>query len=642
MCGIFGAVDTEGFFSPDEYAKFVGLTDMVAYRGPDGSGYERLCAKTEHSGRMGAWDVFLGFRRLAIIDLSDAGRQPMTDGKGRWIIFNGEIFNYIELRKELAALGHTFYTATDTEVLLRIYSQYGPEGFGKLNGMWALAIVDVPKRCVLLSRDRFSMKPLFYTRQGSRVYFASEIKQLLPLLANRRMNADVMFAYLSQSLLDHTPETFFENVCRVPAKATLLISMDTGAITPHPYWNHKLEPVGSFDESAERFRELLEDSVRIRLRSDVKVGALLSGGLDSSAVVTLCHEAGSRVETFSVISDEPRFSEEGFIDMVTQKTGVPNHKLTLHSRDLLQTVDSMLFHNDEPVVSLAGVAHCNIFSLIRERHDVTVLLSGQGADEILLGYSKFFFFYLRTLLREQKFGIALKELIGSFLKGTVVRYSRLANARRYIPALNSKPYGGALLGGSEATAVPIWQSPDMRQRQIADVDLFSIPALTRYEDRHSMAYSLEVRNPFLDHRLVNFVTSLPTAYKIRNGWTKYILRESFPDLPQAVRWRKDKKAFITAEEKWVHGGLAPLVRSMFKDSYLDHLGVLDSRKFLNFYEKFLRGSSSAYVDISRALIAERWARNILEPRTPNLDPIALRSVPAQPAFDSATVRSTAI
>jgi asparagine synthase (glutamine-hydrolysing) len=163
MCGIFGAADIEGFFSPDQYAKFVDLTDMVSYRGPDGCGYERLCVKTRHSSRMGGWDVFLGFRRLAIIDLSDAGRQPMTDGEGRWIVFNGEIFNYIELRKELTALGHAFHTATDTEVLLRIYSQYGPEGVSKLNGMWALALVDIPLG-VSLSRDRFSMKPLLRDR----------------------------------------------------------------------------------------------------------------------------------------------------------------------------------------------------------------------------------------------------------------------------------------------------------------------------------------------------------------------------------------------------------------------------------------------------------------------------------------------
>jgi len=642
MCGIFGAVDFQGFFSPEDHARFVGLTDLIAYRGPDATGYERLCVKIPNADRSAMWDAFLGHRRLAIIDLSDAGRQPMTDGQGRWITFNGEIFNYLELRRELQDLGEQFRTATDTEVLLRIYSLYGPQGFAKLNGMWAFALVDLPARRVVLSRDRFSIKPLYYTREGSRVYFASEIKQLLPVLAARRMNERVMQAYLAQSLLDHTPETFFEGVYRVPAKSSLLLSVDDGAITPHTYWDHSLETVGTFNEAAEQFRELLEDSVRIRLRSDVTVGSLLSGGLDSSAVATLCRKGGADVETFSVISDDRRFSEEDFIDSVTRQTGVPNHKLTFQCPDLLQTLDRMLFHNDEPVVSLSIVAPYNIFRLVGEHHDVTVLLSGQGADEILLGYSKFFFFYLRTLLQKYKWGTAVKELLASFLRGTVVRYSRLADARRYIPALNSKPYGGALRLATDHQPVPIWQSPDLRQRQISDIDLFSVPALTRYEDRNSMAYSLEVRNPFLDHRLVNFVTSLPADYKIRNGWTKYILRESFPDLPPAVRWRKDKKAFVTAEEKWIRGDLRPLVETMFKSSHLQQMGVIDDRKFLVFYNDFLRGNSTHFGDISRALIAELWARNILERSESSSSAVEITSSLMQDASTNGAVKSTVV
>jgi len=610
MCGIFGALELRGSFLPSDYTKFVRLTDMVAYRGPDGGGYQRLSVK---SSEPDAWDVFLGHRRLSIIDLSDAGREPMTDGQGLWISFNGEIFNFIELRDELKALGHVFNTRTDTEVLLRIYSQYGPEGFSKLNGMWAFCIVDVPRRRVVLSRDRFSIKPLFYARQGGRLYFASEIKQLLPLVNSRQMNTNAMVAYLSQSLLDHTPETFFEGVYRVPAKTSMIVSLGTGEVASQPYWEHTAETVGTLNDSVERFRELLEDSVRIRLRSDVKVGALLSGGLDSSAVATLCHQARSRVETFSIISDDPRFSEEEFIDRVTRKTGLKNHKRTFQCPDLLRTLDRALFHNDEPVASLSIVAQYNIFRLVGEQHNVTVLLSGQGADEILLGYSKFFFFYLRTLLRERRWSTALREFLASFLKGTVVRHARLSDARRYLPALNPKPYDGAVRLGPEHRAVPIWRSPDMRERQIADIDLFSIPALTRYEDRNSMAYSLEVRNPFLDHRLVNLVTSLPTNYKIRNGWSKYILRESLPELPREVRWRRDKKGFITAEEKWIRGELQPLVRAMFQKSRLNQWGILDDRRFLLFYDGFLRGNTVHFSEVSRVLIAELWARTILEP-----------------------------
>jgi asparagine synthase (glutamine-hydrolysing) len=443
-------------------------------------------------------------------------------------------------------------------------------------------------------------------------------------------------------LLDHTPETFFEGVYRIPAKTSLVLSMDDGTITTDRYWDHSLEPVGTFEQSAEHFRELFEDSVRIRLRSDVPVGSLLSGGLDSSAVATLCHQAGANVETFSVVSDDRRFSEEAYIDSVTRQTGVPNHKLVFRCPELLRTLDRMLIHHDEPVASLSIVAQYNIFRLVGEQHDVTVLLSGQGADEILLGYSKFFFFYLRSLLRAHKWGSALNELLGSFLKGTVVRHARMADARRYIPRVGRRPYGGALRLASEYLPVPIWQSHDMRQRQIADIDSFSVPVLTRYEDRNSMAHSLEIRNPFLDHRLVNFVTSLPTDYKIRNGWTKYILRESFPDLPASVRWRKDKKAFVTAEEKWIRGDLRPLVQAMFRNSCLGQMGVMDEKKFLVFYDDFLRGNSTHFGEISRALIAERWVRNILESRPPGPEPADLGAFPIPHPPTGETVRSTVV
>lgn len=278
MCGIFGAVDFDGFFSPLDYDRFVGLTDLVSYRGPDAFGYKSLRVKTSSGVSSEKWDVFLGHRRLAIIDLSDAGRQPMTDGEGRWLIFNGEIFNFVELRRELEQLGDTFRTHTDSEVILRIYARYGLDGFAKLNGMWAFALVDLPQGRVVLSRDRFSIKPLYYARQGSRLYFSSEIKQLLPLLPAKRLNRDTMLAFLSQLLLDHNNDTFFQGVCKVPPKTSLVISVASREIECHQYWDYRPEQIEDFDRAAERFRELLEDSVRIRLRSDVRVGCLLSGG----------------------------------------------------------------------------------------------------------------------------------------------------------------------------------------------------------------------------------------------------------------------------------------------------------------------------------------------------------------------------
>ena len=610
MCGIFGAVDTEGFFSPSDYGRFVALTDMVSYRGPDSAGYQSLQVKSSPALHSDEWDVFLGHRRLSIIDLSEAGRQPMTDGHGRWLIFNGEIFNFVELRRELEQLGDHFKTGTDSEVILRVYSRYGLDGFAKFNGMWAFALVDLPRRRIILSRDRFSIKPLYYTRQGSRFYFASEIKQLLSLLPGKQLNPGTMVAFLSQCLLDHTAETFFADVSKVLPKSSMVISIADGTFSWHQYWDYTPEPILGFEQSAERFRDLFEDSVRIRLRSDVKVGCLLSGGLDSSAIAVTCHGLeADNIETFSVVSDDRRYSEESFIDIINSATGVPNHKLVFRCPDLFRTLETVLRHGDEPIASFSIVAQYQIFQLIKEQSDVTVLLSGQGGDEVLLGYFKFFFLYLRSLMQQRKIATAARELLASFLQGTVVHQFRLSEARRYIPWLSSKSFGGALC----ATYVPspIWQMRDLRERQAADIDRYSVPALAHYEDRNSMAHSLEVRHPFLDHRLVNYLVNLPADYKIRSGWTKYILRAEFPRLPEAIRWRRDKQGFLTAEEKWIREDLRPVIREVFQDSQLEQAGILDGKRFLNYYEKFLSGSSGFFLDVCRAFIAEIWLRSVL-------------------------------
>lgn len=611
MCGIFGAVDLEGFFSPSDYDRFVELTDMVSYRGPDAAGYRSLRVKSSPAPTSEKWDVFLGHRRLSIIDLSDAGRQPMTDGQGRWLIFNGEIFNFVELRRELEQLGDTFETQTDSEVILRIYARYGLDGFAKFNGMWAFALVDLPERRVILSRDRFSIKPLYYTQQGSRFYFASEIKQLLPLLGSKAVDSDAMIAFLSQCLLDHTSQTFFTGVSKVMPKTSIVISCQEGRISSHQYWDYEPEATTDFDSSAEQLSALLQDSVRLRLRSDVQVGCLLSGGLDSSAIAVACHGFGpDGIETFSVVSDDKRYSEEKFIDIVVSTTGIKNHKLVFRCPDLLQTLNTVLRHSDEPVVSFSLVAQYKIFQLIKEQTNVTVLLSGQGGDEVLMGYSKFFFLYLRSLLQQHKFVNVGRELLASLIHGTVVRQFQFSEARRYVPWLSSKAYGGALRPSATYMPAAVWKMRDLKVRQMVDLDRYSVPALAHYEDRNSMAHSLEVRHPFLDHRLVNYVVNLPANYKIRNGWTKFILRSRFFGLPEAIRWRADKQGFLTAEEKWLREELRPVIRQVFKNGELEGLGILDGPKFLKHYEDFLTKGSGSFLDICRALIAELWMRSI--------------------------------
>ena len=611
MCGIFGAIKLRGAFAPERFGRFVALTELVSYRGPDGCGYLALDSRegkpVERKHPSAPFDIFLGHRRLSIIDLSFAGKQPMTDGRGRWIIFNGEIFNFVELRAELKDLGCEFRTQTDTEVILQLYDKLGESGFAKMNGMWALAIVDLRSQRVVLSRDRFSIKPLYLLRQEDALYFASEIKQLLPLLDKKEPNVEVLSVFLGQALLDHSRETFFSGISKAPPKTNIIIDLRTAEVAEKEYWQYGRREPQSPESARDEFRALLIDSTRIRLRSDVKVGLLLSGGLDSSSLAVAALQAGSKdIETYSVVSDEKRFSEEPFIDAVNKKLGLKGVKFRFQLANVERTLLRVLRHSDEPFGSLSVVAQYGMFETIKENGDATVLLSGQGGDEVMLGYSKFFFFHLRDLVRRGRYHTAVGKVISSALRGTVVRQFRLSEAKRYISYFHRKKRP---LVKQKCSLVPVWAAKGMRARQIDDIDSYSVPALTHYEDRNSMAHSLEVRHPFLDHRLVDLALSIPPEWQFRRGWTKSVLRETFAELPQEVRWRRDKQGFITPEERWLKHDLVELIDRTLKKSMLKEFGLLDSRAFLRENSSFRSGSPLvSYGDIFRVFITELWVQ----------------------------------
>lgn len=611
MCGIFGAIRKHGSYDPEAFVRFKGLTDLVAYRGPDDSGYLSLDFRKDqvNTDQTQPFQVFLGHRRLSIIDLSPAGHQPMTDGKGRWIIFNGEIFNFVELRRELEKNGHSFQTESDTEVILHIYDQYGESGFEKLNGMWAFAIADLPGKRIVLSRDRFSMKPLYLFENGNDIYFASEIKQLLPLLDKRELNPEVMSAYLSQGLIDYSNETFFRKIVKVPPKSTFIVCLNTGKTHTHQYWDYT--PSNWEGDPSEQFRELFLDSVRIRLRSDVKVGVLLSGGLDSSSIAVLADQlTEGKLESYSIISRDGQCSEEPFIDKLCIAADLKNKKLLFESPDVHRELQQIIYHNDEPFGTFSPIAQYKLVQLIKAQSDVTVLLSGQGGDEAMLGYSKFFFFYLKELVKKGKYYQAATQFLWSLLKRTVVHQFRLGEARRYVRFLNKRTSQSFIR--VESAMKPIWECDNLRDRQIADLDHYSVPALAHYEDRIPMAHSLELRHPFLDHRLVDFLISLPEEWKIQDGWTKFILRKTSDKLPDAIRWRRDKQGFIVPEEFWLKNTLKGTIQNIFKKSTLAELGVIDDAQFLRYYDDFQNGRSQIwYTDISRTLMAEIWAKQFL-------------------------------
>lgn len=602
MCGIFAAIRTKGAFDPSQKRIFQDLTNRVLHRGPDAGKFLTFNTSLHEEG----FTIFLGHRRLAIIDLSEAGVQPLSC-EGIHIIFNGEIFNYIELRQALQNEGIQFRTETDTEVIIRIYQRHGAEGFHLLNGMWAFVLYDSHKQELIASRDRFSIKPLYYLKQGVDIFFASEIKQLLPLLERKQVNENAFARFVNQALIDDQTNTFFERINKIAPRTNYQIELKSGKERTVYYWDFERRHSWYDGDLVEQFRELFFDSIKIRLRSDVKTGALLSGGLDSSAITVVASQMlGERFSSYSVISDDARYSEAKFINLLVKAKGIDNHQLLLEPDKILEQLDHVLQHQDEPFAGLSMVAQYQIFQKIKQETDVTVVLSGQGGDEILMGYLKFYFFYLKKLRYEGAYIKLFRELLASLIQRTMIWQFDFAQARRYLPGKAGANKSYQLYAYQPENT---WTAYDLRERQIADIERFSVPALAHYEDRNSMAWSIESRLPFLDHRLVNFMLNVAVSEKIRNGWSKYLLRKSMLELPDAIRWRRDKKGFTLPERLWTMTAMRDEILATFRHSKLDELGLIDAQKFLALYNDYLQGKPIMhYSEILRIYIAEKWAK----------------------------------
>ena len=608
MSGIFGAINLKEYYNIEYFYKFIKLTNLVDYRGPDSFAYTTLDFNIGVLNKNN-FNVFLGQRKLTIKNMNNPKNQS-SQKKDTYIIYDGEIFNYFELRKELESKGYSFKTNTDEEVILKTYSEFGNDGFKKFNGMWAFIIVDLLKNKVIISRDKFSIKPLYFLHKNNCFYFASEIKQLIPLLEKKRINKNVMFSFLHQALLDYNDETFFKQINRLKPKINLIIDLNTSKVEEKQYWNYELEEITDEDVALEKFRNIFYDSVKIRLEKNIKIGCLLSGGLDSSAICVIANNIiKENFETFSVVGDDEKYSEKRFIDILVKEKNIKNTKLTFQPNMVLNYINEVLTCQDEPFGSFSAIAQYLSFNKIKSETDIKIILSGQGGDEVLMGYLKYYFFYLKDLIKKGKLTDLVKQIFLSLINRTVIYQLKLSDAKRYIPFLAKNKLDYIMLEGS---LEPIWKCDNLLERQILDIERYSIPALTRYEDRNSMANSIEVRNPFLDDRLVNFYLSLPVSFKLKNGWTKYILRRAIYELPKDIKERRDKQGFITPEEKWLRHNFESLIVEKFKDSILDEMGIINKKNFLIYYKNFLSGKSIIdYAEITRVLIAELWARKFL-------------------------------
>jgi asparagine synthase (glutamine-hydrolysing) len=622
MCGISGILtfNQNTSISRELIQK---MSEAIQHRGPDDEGIYLNGS------------IALGHRRLAIIDLSPDGHQPMAGpDDSTWLVYNGEIYNYLDLRAELEARGHQFKSQSDTEVILHAYQEYGCDCLSHFNGMFALAIWDERKYQLFLARDRFGVKPLYFSRNYNHFVFASEIKAILAAIGTTPApNQPLVYDFLTMGVLDHTNETFFTGINKLPPAHYMLVD-PTGQIHLQRYWDFEVnDDIASLSDKevadqSQAFFDLFTDAVRLRLISDVPVGSCLSGGLDSSSVVSVISQlirqnkaaaVGPQQQTFSACYQNSPVDEQPHIDRVIQWTGALSHRVFPQAQGFRQELAQLIRHQEEPFASTSIYAQWTVMRLAREQ-GVTVLLDGQGADEQLLGYRKFYAFYGLNLLRDGHPFLGLAELIKHFGSWEVLKTLQLQRGLRYLQGKQLGATGvvftllqDSLIRNFGDTPLDLGPSGSLGERIKADMTQFSIPVLLRYEDKNSMAFAREARVPFLDYRLVEFVAGLPLNLKLRDGWTKYCLRRGAQNkVPSEILKRRDKFGFATPENDWFRHALADDIHQTYQQAtFLPEFVKLPQLK--SHFEAFINGQrpllSSDF--FFRFFILEQWARSFI-------------------------------
>lgn len=562
MCGIVGIIQT----NPSQYNKehLKKMTQALAHRGPDGEGLWQ-----NDSG-----NVLLGHRRLSIIDLSEAGAQPMHFLDRYSIVHNGEIYNYIELRKELEKEGYSFRSQSDTEVILAAYDFWNDECVEYFDGMFAFAIWNHEDNELFAARDRFGEKPFYYSFDGENFLFGSEMKALWATGLEKQPNLQMLFNFITIGYVDNPEqpeETFYNNISRLPPASRLYYTLDDKELFISNYWDIDIDNANtkvSEKEAIEQFDHLFAISVNRRLRSDVSIGTSLSGGLDSSSVVAAISQlqtANYKQQTFTAIFPGFAKDESSFSKKITAQFGLEQSTITVTADDLVKDWEKLCQHQEEPFGSASVYAQYKVFELAKQ-HNVTVLLDGQGADETLAGYHKYYKWYWQELFQKRKL-LRSGELKAAKRNGITERFGAKNIIASLFPDLASvvleRQYLLHALRHEDLTKDFVkLQSREAYYSTPAYYNLngvlyfntrtHGLEELLRYADRNSMAHGREVRLPFLSHQLVEFIFSLPSHFKIKDGWTKWLLRKSMEQqLPAEITWRKDKVGFEPPQQQWM-------------------------------------------------------------------------------------------
>lgn len=561
MCGIAAIIDYAKIEPKVEDIK--SMTNLLAHRGPDGEGFY-----------IGG-GVALGHRRLAIIDTDPRSNQPMHRSHLH-LVFNGMIYNYLEIKEELSTLGAIFSTTSDTEVILAAYNQWGLSAFQRFNGMWAIILYDEKEKKIICSRDRFGIKPLYYTRIANRLYFASEIKAFQAIKAwQPKINHTRLMEYLAYNMSDHTEETMFANVYQIPKSHHGVICLQTNDMCINRYYDiHKGE-----QNDGSKFMELFYDAIKLRTRTDVPLATTLSGGMDSSSIVSvMANKMEYKPITYTLAYPGHKLDESNFALKVNQKYKIASHLTTTTEEYLTQHIDNLVYHQDEPFAGVTVMAQSNIYENIN-RDGYKVVLGGQGGDEILCGYDKFSLGYFKEKIKTQPL-VAITEMF-QFQK---LRSFDVVNALQsivfYEKNKRKKFVAWYILNEEQDNA---------RYKRTQENDIFEmshnllfglgLSALLRYEDRNSMSFGVESRLPFLDYRLVEYCLNMDSNLKLKNGITKDTLRKSMKDIvPDDIINRNDKMGFVTPQNEWVNDRKGHYLE--LANNALDQMPFIDKEKVM--------------------------------------------------------------
>ncbi len=607
MCGIAGIIKFNN--SKVEETEIQLMMRQIKHRGPDDDGvfFDN--------------NVGLGFVRLSILDLSTAGHQPMFSDDGRYvIIFNGEVYNYIEIREELKHK-YKFKSGSDTEVILAAYQEWGEACLERFNGMFAFVIYDTNTKEVFGARDRFGIKPFYYYEDEDKFIFASEIKSILPLLKNKEANDKIIYDYLLFNRTDHTQETFFKGIKKLQHGSWIHILKNN--IIIQRWYNLSDKISTDRDLSPKQFRELFKDSLKLRLRADVPVGVSLSGGIDSSSIVSSLIEDFklSELNTFSAVFGKGEASDESeYID--EYRTIVKNMYFTSpKSNTFFDDFERFIDAHNEPVPDIGPYAQFKVMELASNH--VTVTLDGQGADEQLAGYHYFFGSYFIELIKQLKFTRLISENVQYFKKHKSFNalkffiyyllpstFQNKVNNQRF-PSI-SKEFFDRNKKNYEINKM-LYNPKNLTNLLVQHFE-YKLEHLLHWEDLNAMHFSIESRVPFLDHRLVEATLSSPSRQKLYKGETKHILREALKDiLPTKIINRKDKKGFSNPREKWFRTEFFKVyILELINSDSFKNRGYFNSEIANIQYRKHLEGKVDISKEIWKWINLELWFRKFID------------------------------